>query len=73
MIKTTHTSLLHVIAFICVLFTNSLYADTSKILKTDYLTLCNIYRDVVNMPVKLATKEMNLTENILNNSSFGVQ
>ncbi len=52
--------------FICVLFTNSLYADTNKILKTDYLKLCNIYKNITNMPVNLTTKEMNLTENILN-------
>jgi len=49
------------------LFTNSTYADTGKILKTDYSKLCTIYSRINSSKTDLATKEMNLTEDVYNN------
>jgi len=59
-------TLLHVIAVFFVLFTNNIYAETDKILITDYLKLCTIYSRVDSMKTDLATKEMNLTEDVYN-------
>ncbi|VAW61737.1 hypothetical protein MNBD_GAMMA08-980 [hydrothermal vent metagenome] len=50
--KYIHKFLLHSIAFIFLLLSNSLYAgepsSTSKLTKTDYHKLCNIYKEITN-------------------------
>jgi len=67
--KYIHKFLLHSIAFIFLLLSNSLYAgepsSTSKLTKTDYHKLCNIYKKITskygNKPVDISTKEVDIS------------
>lgn len=65
--KTTYTNIFRAMALICTLFSSSLFADNaSKFIETDYQKLCDIYKNIVDQPLDLTSKEMNLTDNVKN-------
>jgi len=73
--KHTHRFLLPSIAFIFLLFSSNLYAgepsSTSKLTKTDYHKLCDIYKEITNKynnkPVDISIKEGELINAIHDN------
>lgn len=61
----TYVNLIRATVLIGILFSNSLFAeDHYNFVKTDYETLCGIYKDIISKPVDLTSKEMELTESV---------
>ena len=61
-----YTNIIYATAFIFTIFSSSLFAeDNNNTHKdSDYIELCNIYKNIVNKPIDLTSKEMKLTEDV---------
>jgi len=51
----------------CTLFSSNVFANEhSKLENSYYHELCNIYKSIINKPIDLPSKEMQLTESVQN-------